>query len=310
VEHFLAETRRGGSEQFATTFALAGRLLGLPTRVAVGFVPGSSDGERSGGEPDAPGGRSLPVAGGDALAWPEVHFAEVGWLPFFPTPAAASAGAAAAPGLGRGEPAEQAAAVAAVVRADRQRLASSGGPGDGLGIGEPPPGSGRAGSDAAAAGWASAAVLAALAAAYLAAVAAAPRLARRRRRSAPSARGQVVGAWQSVIDTLSVAGATVPSAASPTEVVELGSAVGGPVAATALRQLAELASTALFAPDDVFDFEGGAGKSASAEAWRLADAFERSVRETVGIGRRSARRLSPRRVLADLRGSPRLVGPA
>ncbi|MBL7618336.1 transglutaminaseTgpA domain-containing protein, partial [Frankia sp. AgB1.8] len=39
VEHFVADTRRGTSEQFATTFVLAARILGLPARVVVGFPP-------------------------------------------------------------------------------------------------------------------------------------------------------------------------------------------------------------------------------------------------------------------------------
>nr|MDT0665265.1 hypothetical protein [Micromonospora sp. DSM 115978] len=106
---------------------------------------------------------------------------------------------------------------------------------------------------------------------------------------------------QAVIDTLVLAGASVPASASPTEVVALGSAVGGQVGATALRPLAELASTALFAPDEVFDFGGSAGPAAAAEAWRLADAFHRAVRETVGVRQRTARRWSPQGVLADLR---------
>ena len=296
VEHFLTQTRLAGSEQFATTFALAARLLGLPTRVAVGFVAEPGDGDAT---------VPVPVLGRDALAWPEVHFADVGWVAFFPTPAAtgseAGSGAGSVPGLGQGESAEQAAAVEAVVRAERERVPAFDTPGA-ESSSESSDGSGSV--VAAAARWLvvlGLGLVVAVVVGYPLAVALSPWLARRRRRSAPSARAQVVGAWQSVIDTLSVAGATVPSAASPTEVVAIGVVVGGSTGATALRPLADLASTALFAPDEVFDFEGSAGPAASAEAWRLADAFDRAVRETVGLGQRTARRWSPRTVLADLR---------
>ena len=63
--------QRGTSEQFAAAFALLARLTGLPTRVVVGF-----DAPRAGG----------PVTGGDAIAWPEVLFDELGWVAFDPLP--------------------------------------------------------------------------------------------------------------------------------------------------------------------------------------------------------------------------------
>jgi transglutaminase-like putative cysteine protease len=63
--------QRGTSEQFAAAFAVLGRLVGLPTRVVVGF-------------------RARPgvaaVRGADALAWPEVLFDKVGWVAFNPLP--------------------------------------------------------------------------------------------------------------------------------------------------------------------------------------------------------------------------------
>jgi transglutaminase-like putative cysteine protease len=63
--------QRGTSEQFAASFALLARLTGLPSRVVVGF-----DAPRAGG----------PVTGGDAIAWPEVLFDELGWVAFDPLP--------------------------------------------------------------------------------------------------------------------------------------------------------------------------------------------------------------------------------
>ena len=63
--------QRGTSEQFAASFALLARLTGLPTRVVVGF-----DAPKAGGT----------VTGGDAIAWPEVLFDELGWVAFDPMP--------------------------------------------------------------------------------------------------------------------------------------------------------------------------------------------------------------------------------
>ena len=63
--------QRGTSEQFAAAFAVLGRLVGLPTRVVVGFRPARGTG---------------PVVAGDAVAWPEVLFAGLGWVPFDPLP--------------------------------------------------------------------------------------------------------------------------------------------------------------------------------------------------------------------------------
>jgi transglutaminase-like putative cysteine protease len=76
LQYFLFGPRqqggqRGTSEQFAASFALLARLTGLPTRVVVGF-----DAPRAGGT----------VTGGDAVAWPEVLFDELGWVAFDPLP--------------------------------------------------------------------------------------------------------------------------------------------------------------------------------------------------------------------------------
>ncbi|WP_145978752.1 transglutaminase domain-containing protein [Granulicoccus phenolivorans] len=82
LRHFLFDDptrggRVGSSEQFATAYAVLARSLGLPTRVVVGFGPGTAD-------PAQPDVRI--VRGRDALAWPEVYFEGFGWVPFNPTP--------------------------------------------------------------------------------------------------------------------------------------------------------------------------------------------------------------------------------
>lgn len=73
--HFLDVSRRGYCEQFAGTMAVLVRSLGIPARVAIGFLPGERDET----------GR-FQVTTAQVHAWPEVHFGEYGWLAFEPTP--------------------------------------------------------------------------------------------------------------------------------------------------------------------------------------------------------------------------------
>ncbi|MDG4826643.1 transglutaminaseTgpA domain-containing protein [Asanoa sp. WMMD1127] len=63
--------REGTSEQFAASYAVLARMMGLPTRIVVGFRSATGTG---------------PVRGADAQAWPEVFFTDVGWVPFDPLP--------------------------------------------------------------------------------------------------------------------------------------------------------------------------------------------------------------------------------
>ena len=74
---FLLQTKAGFCQQFSTAFALLARRLGYPTRVSVGFLPGSSE--------ISQGGALYTVKGTDAHAWPEVKFDDYGWVAFEPT---------------------------------------------------------------------------------------------------------------------------------------------------------------------------------------------------------------------------------
>ncbi len=84
IDDFLFNTRRGYCEQFAGTFAVMARSIGMPTRVAVGFTPGDED-------PSKPG--TYHVKGEHAHAWPEVYLAGQGWVLFEPTPSRGAPGA-------------------------------------------------------------------------------------------------------------------------------------------------------------------------------------------------------------------------
>ena len=76
VDFFLFEQQAGYCSHFATAMAAMARHIGLPTRVAVGYLPGFID----------PMTGTHVVRNGDAHAWVEVHFEKHGWVAFDPTP--------------------------------------------------------------------------------------------------------------------------------------------------------------------------------------------------------------------------------
>jgi transglutaminase-like putative cysteine protease len=100
---FLTTDREGFCQQFAFAMAVLARLLGIPSRVAIGFTAGH---QRANG--------SWAVTTADAHAWPELYFSGAGWLRFEPTPGgsggqqtAVEPAYVAAPGLGRGQQGNQ-----------------------------------------------------------------------------------------------------------------------------------------------------------------------------------------------------------
>ncbi|MDX6413494.1 MAG: protein-glutamine gamma-glutamyltransferase [Gaiellaceae bacterium] len=71
---FVTNTKTGYCQHFAGAMAVMLRLLGIPARVAAGFVPGRYQSDL------------WQVTDHDAHAWVEVWFKGYGWLPFDPTP--------------------------------------------------------------------------------------------------------------------------------------------------------------------------------------------------------------------------------
>lgn len=79
LETFLLDEeqgRRGYCEQFAAAMAVMARVLGIPARVAVGFL-----------EPDQTGPDTYVYSAHDLHAWVELYFEGAGWVLFDPTPA-------------------------------------------------------------------------------------------------------------------------------------------------------------------------------------------------------------------------------
>ena len=77
IERFLVVTQRGNAEQFATSFVLLARSLGVDARIATGFVAAGSEGDDGG---------PLALRSDEATVWPEVRVEGVGWVPFDPVP--------------------------------------------------------------------------------------------------------------------------------------------------------------------------------------------------------------------------------
>jgi transglutaminase-like putative cysteine protease len=78
---FANRTKAGYCQHYAGAMALMLRMLGIPSRVAVGFTSGQLEDGR------------WVVTDHDAHAWVEVWFAGHGWVPFDPTPGRGTFGA-------------------------------------------------------------------------------------------------------------------------------------------------------------------------------------------------------------------------
>ncbi|MFQ6130954.1 MAG: DUF3488 and DUF4129 domain-containing transglutaminase family protein [Armatimonadota bacterium] len=75
LEYFLFDSKRGYCHHFATATAVLCRAVGIPARLAVGFLPGEADPESD----------LHVVREADAHSWAEVYMAGAGWMSFDPT---------------------------------------------------------------------------------------------------------------------------------------------------------------------------------------------------------------------------------
>ncbi len=87
---FLIREKTGYCEQFAASMAIMARILGIPSRVAIGYTGGT------------PVRNGFEVRSHDSHAWPELYFQGAGWVRFEPTPAGSlGQGTAQVPGYTR-----------------------------------------------------------------------------------------------------------------------------------------------------------------------------------------------------------------
>lgn len=76
VDYFLFENKQGFCTSFASSMAILGRCVGIPTRYVEGFLMDSSDRERM----------DYLVRHRKAHSWAEAYIEGVGWIPFEATP--------------------------------------------------------------------------------------------------------------------------------------------------------------------------------------------------------------------------------
>jgi transglutaminase-like putative cysteine protease len=78
VDYFLFDAQRGYYDYYASAMTVMLRTLGIPARLAAGYVidPARQDGD----------GGTYKLTQAQAFAWPEVYFPSVGWVEFNPTP--------------------------------------------------------------------------------------------------------------------------------------------------------------------------------------------------------------------------------
>jgi len=74
------KAKSGYCVHFATTMAVMARTLGIPSRIAVGFLPGTVT------HVGAKKTTVYQVTSSDLHAWPELYFTGIGWVRFEPTP--------------------------------------------------------------------------------------------------------------------------------------------------------------------------------------------------------------------------------
>lgn len=273
LRYFLDVSHRGTSEQFATAFAVMARSIGLPTRIAVGFAPGRS----------TPGGTWV-VSGRDALVWPEVDFRGLGWVPFFPTPAAITDSAAAIPaGATSRRQQVDASLNATALTAPAPPPAST--------TKHPPVTGTRVTARTGGEWWPLLLLAAGLAVGYLGTVVLVPLVRRRRRQAAAGATARVAAAWAEATAQLRPLRLGPLNASTTGEIADAAGRRLTPEAHAHLRELAALADVAVFS-DATLD------SAAATAAWRHVHALRRPIRRAVR--RRTALwyRLSP----AALRG--------
>ncbi|HEV7899904.1 MAG TPA: transglutaminaseTgpA domain-containing protein [Planosporangium sp.] len=243
--------QKGTSEQFAAAFAVLGRLVGLPTRVVVGFRP-------------RPG--STEVRGADAIAWPEVLFNNVGWVAFNPLPQPNTPPRPVEddfkpkPEPSTPPPSNAPTASAAPTSARPSHSANAAAPAAGT-----PPGA------------VAAAVTTGLVLVVTLCVMVIVRLRRsqrRRRLYDGDPPGRIVGAWLEVLDALRLAGQPPPRHLAATEIAEHAARIAEGQqpqirpAAPRLYDLAGLVNVVAFAPDHT---SAAQADEAAAEAVAYAD---------------------------------------
>jgi len=281
VVQFLQD-RRGFCVQFASTYALMARAVGLPTRVAVGFTRGTAD---------AVSGR-YTVTNHDAHAWPEVWFSGVGWTHLFdPTPPSDLPGGSDLPGEeppptpsapGVGEPATSPPVTAPAPSLPPQPSPTPApSPGGGVNIAADDP-SGTS------VPWVLvlAALVVLLVAAPLVAVLVLKARRRSRRRGTADPADAITGAWREAMDALTDHRVASSSAETPLELAHRIPAVAGDETGPPLQVLARAYTATRYAGSPP-------PPERARSAWSAVDTLRRALDASGTTRARIRARLAP-----------------
>lgn len=290
----LLDSRRGTAEQFASAVAVLARALGYDTRVVVGFL--------------------LPAAGedgvshvrtGDAHAWAEVRFQDIGWVRFDPLPAGGAGTGARGSTTPTTAPAPNPAAGPSVpttvpVPVDPLQAAIGQAPDDPVTPSEPErrtgPEAGPGEDRSSPLSWAIRVVagFTVLLGFLLAVVRVAKRSRGRRRRLADEPSAKVQGAWHETLDRLAEHGVRPAPSMSASEVVEAACHVVDDGVLPSLEMLAALANVSRF-------HAAGASPGQAATAWEAADQVATGLRSASSRTRRLSAAISPTPLLTRRR---------
>ncbi len=280
MEEFLT-VKRGFCQQFAGTFAAMARSVGLPSRVVVGFNPGTYD----------TAARLFRVTDANSHAWAEVWLAGVGWTLFEPTPAGVQPGATD-PGIGLpaqanpNAPPTTPTTIGSGATTATTAVSAVGGNGGQVSVG----GKGSDPSEAPSrARWIALGVVA-IALGMVAIRSGRIWIRRARRRAARRAgtpRAAVVGAWAEALDRLDENGVRISRSDTPREVVEETASRPhrAPDAEIALRRLADATALAMWSPADPPPGD-------AARAWTDLATLERALRDETPRSTRIRRSLA------------------
>ena len=78
VAYFLFDVGRGYFDYHASAMVVMLRSMGVPARLAAGYVIRPED--------RIPNTNTYVISGSNSFAWPEVYFPDLGWIEFNPTP--------------------------------------------------------------------------------------------------------------------------------------------------------------------------------------------------------------------------------
>ena len=266
-----AGAKRGDAEQFATAFAVLARAVGLPSRVVVGFDAGK------------PVDGRYVVRGSQATAWVEVNFDGLGWVPFDAMPSTDVKRTEEEKKLEEQKLKEEQALGKTITDPQREAPTRQKPP--------PPPEAPPSVVKQVARAVAALVVVVLVAGAlYLGILSAVRGLRRRRRRSAPSPREQILGAWRDTIDELVDRGFHLRRHMTVEDIVIAAGDVA-PKAAN-VGALGRLVNRVRFADDPC-------GPEDAEQAWSAADELRSQADDGVPLLARLRVRANPRSLIAS-----------